>query len=310
MAMKVAVVGATGFIGQSGCAALLPLIDELVAVRAPRLRAPGRSIPELKEALACSPSVVQLERAFTGCDAVLNTAGIADAGCAGDALYGANALLPAVIQKAAISAGVPRFVHVSSAGVQAGQAILNEAREYAPISPYTSSKMFGESLLDATAGTVIYRPTSVHGVGRGITKRLWRFARSPFSSVAGPGDQPTPQALVASVASVAAHLVLTRSKPPTVVLHPYEGTTTAGVLRDLGGREPLHVPTRMAQAVVRAGSAITGPPRWVANNRRLEMLWFGQNQPAASWLLSDGWSSRTTNDDWQQLARDLTKETA
>lgn len=309
MPVRVGVVGATGFIGRHTCAALSHLVDEVVAVTAPRLRTSARSLPELTAEIARCDTHFELEHALHGCDLVLNAAGIADSGNSGDSLYGANSLLPGIVERAAISAGASRFVHMSSAGVQAGLRTLDDSRNYAPISPYTHSKVLGESIL-GSPNTVIYRPTSVHGADRRVTQKLWRFARSPLSSVAGSGDQPTPQVLVSSVASATTHLLLTRSTPPRIVLHPFEGTTAVGVLRDLGAREPLHIPRTLARGAMKAGSIPGVPPRLVANWRRLEMLWFGQEQARAGWLELDGWASMTTSQDWQQLAEDLSSRGA
>ena len=68
--------------------------------------------------------------------------------------------------------------------------------------------------------------------------------------------------------------------PPRVSLQPWEGWTTASLLRELGGREPRHLPAGPARVLVRAGyllSRLLGG-RGRAAVRRLELVWFGQRQ--------------------------------
>ena len=52
MSVRVGVVGATGFIGQHTCATLSHMVDEVVAVTAPRLSTSARSLPELTAEIA------------------------------------------------------------------------------------------------------------------------------------------------------------------------------------------------------------------------------------------------------------------
>jgi nucleoside-diphosphate-sugar epimerase len=240
-----------------------------------------------------------LREALKGCDAVVNAAGVARATSTGDAeLVGANALLPLVVAHAR-PAGA-RLVHVSSVAVQGRGCILDESPRRAPFSPYSASKALGEQALEQCPDVVVFRPTSVHGRDREVTRTLVKVLSSPGASVAGAGDGATPQVLVQNVASAVAFVALSTEMPPRVVLQPSENLTVRDLVTLLGRREPKHVPIPVARLVVSL-SARAG--RWSGSvagaSRRLEMMWFGQQQ-SRSWL--DGrWSAPVGREGWTEL---------
>jgi nucleoside-diphosphate-sugar epimerase len=246
-------------------------------------------------------ALAALLEALKGCDAVVNAAGVARATSTWDpAMVGANALLPLVVARARPTGA--RLVHVSSVAVQGRARVLDESAHYAPFSPYSASKALGEQGLSACPDVVVFRPTSVHGPERDVTRSLVRALSSPVASVAGPGDGATPQVLVQNVADAVAFVTLTAETPPRIVLQPSEGLTVAELVRLVGHREPTHVPTSVARLVVRSGA---GLGRWsgpvAGMTRRLEMMWFGQQQ-AGSWL--DGrWSAPVGHEGWRELTR-------
>lgn len=309
---RAAVVGASGFVGRAVRQALQSAGHEVVAVRAPRVRLPDAD-PTclLAEAARRTDLTAQLANALRGCDVVVNAAGDPDASCLDAArLNGANALVPALVARAAHAAGVDRLVHVSSAVVQADRDRLDDAPAGQGFSPYSVSKVAGEAVLDSAgpgpAVVVLYRPPSVHGVDRRVSRATARIARSPLGSVAGRGERPSPQALIDNVASAVAFLATCPQQPPRRVAHPWEGLTTGDVMRLLGsGREPVHLPGGCARAVVAAlrlaGRAV---PTLAAHARRVEILWFGQAQ-APSWLDTAGWIAPRGRQGWEALASDL-----
>lgn len=302
---SVAVLGASGFVGEAVSAALRARGLDVVEASAPRLRTAARSLDDLRSQTR-SPQVqaeiARLRRTLGDCGAVVNAAGIADAAGSGDDLFGANALLPAVVALAA--SGHARLVHVSSAAVQ-GRRALDETGTVAPFSPYSTAKTWGERLvLGYRPEAVCFRPTSVQGSDRRVTAALVRLASSPLSSVAGRGEHPTPQVLVENVGDAIAFVATTPERPPRFVLQPAEEMTVAGLMRVLGDREPRHVPEPVARLVVDAASRVGRRQEQVAPiARRLEMLWFGQAQ-AGGWLRGR-WEPPKGSREWGEL-RELT----
>lgn len=299
---SVAVLGASGFVGMHVSRALAERGVTVTDVRAPRLITSARDRPGLVAELSradVAQEVADLRARVAGCDAVIVAAGVAAATVDGDELFGANALLPGVVAEAASPA--TRIVHVSSAAVQGRRARLDESEEYAAFSPYSHSKALGEQLLlTLRRDACCFRPTSVQGPGRRVTKRLVALVSSPLASVAGRGEAPTPQALVGNVADAAAFLALTDMAPPRVVLHPWEGVTTGGLVRALGLREPWHVPVPLARLIVWSAFAVgRRSARAAGEARRLEMLWFGQAQQPG-WL-EGRWSAPQSLDAWKEL---------
>lgn len=305
---QVAVIGATGFIGSAVAIHLRAHDHDVVAVRAPRLTVEAgtadaliRSAEDRYEAVA--------DR-LMGCSVVINAAGIAVATSSnGPALWGANTLLPLVLQKAALAAGAQRFVQISSSAVQGRTARLTEDLEFAPDSAYSRSKAAAEQLLMAHPwdGSVILRPTSVHGPGRAITRRIASLARSPFSMVAAPGSRPTPQVHVAQVARAVQVLTDLSLHPPQVVLQPWEGFTTSSFLETLApGRRPRQLPACVVTGALKGGFAASrlGPSRLWANARRAELLLRGQPQ-VQGWLARTDPSLCEQHPSWAGLAAEL-----
>lgn len=323
MTRTVAVVGASGFVGSALVERLRQNSNWTVrGIRAPRLieaydgdipTNPGQdSLRHLGTVTAAnSAAIAALEQDVADVDALVNAAGLPRAiGRASNGLYLANAYLPSVL--ASVCPDGARYIHVSSAAVQGRQQTLDAKPTYAPFSPYSRSKALGEFLLLANPGhaqTVIFRPPAVHGVERQVTRTLARFGRSSFASVAAPGENPTAQALLANVADAIAHMTTVDDVPPQIVSHPSEGLSVHQLLLFLGDTPPRHVPpciARVAATALRAAGVMT--PRLAGLSRRLDSVWFGQEQ-AASWLTSSGWTPPHALDGWATLGRALTSST-
>lgn len=306
--MRVAVVGASGFVGGVVGTSLTRSGHEVLPVRAPRFRTRARTPNELRrEVMRTEDAVRGLSAEFSGCDAVINAAGLAQAISSDhDSLIGANALLPGILQRAALNAGSARFVHISSTAVQGRRSELDETGHYDAFSPYSRSKVLGEQVV-LTGGeqVVVYRPPSVHGSDRPVTQQLARFARGSFSSVAGPVARPSPQILAKSLGE-AVSFVSTAEGAPRIVMHPWEGMTTESLLVTLGcGREPRWIPSAVAAQAVRMSFLLARVRPGVEGiGRRVELLWFGQRQ-GSSWLARAGWSSDSDLQDWNALGREL-----
>lgn len=307
---SVALVGSSGFVG-SACARALSAAGWAVhPVPAPRLQTSGRTLEELQGELGEHRRVVSdLASTLRSCDTVVNAAGLAAPGAAdSDVLFGANSLLPAVVTVASALAGAQRLVHISSAAVQGRRGVLDETDETESFSPYSRSKALGERVvLEAGPGVraVVHRPTSVHGSSRRVTRTVARLAASPWSSVAGDGDSPTPQVHVDDVAAAVVFMVDRGSDDmPPIVLQPNGGMTTGEFFRLLGDRAPRRVPRTLAKGVARASStAARAGGRGAATARRLEMMWFGQDQ-VPGWLSAAGFVPPSQSEDWRAMGRE------
>lgn len=299
----VLVLGATGFVGRHVVGALSTRGIEVVAVAAPRVKTRARSLEELRgqlEAPDVQAAVGELELRLAGARVVINAAGVADAAGGGDVLFGADALLPGLVARAAPPAA--RVVHVSSAAVQGRRPVLDETEEYAPFSDYSTAKMLGEQLArEERSSVVIFRPTSVQGAERRVTQQIARIASSPLSSVASGNQRATPQVLAENVADAIAYVALTPDVPPPVVLQPWEGLTTMSLLTSLGDRAPRRIPNVIARPVLGVLFFIGSRRSKVAGMaRRVEMLWYGQDQKPG-WL-TGRWRAPLGPERWKEIA--------
>lgn len=300
---RVAVFGASGFVGGGVVDALSRRGFCVLPLRAPRLD-PVDEAGLLSRLTSHAPLVAEVAGWLARCSAVVNAAGSPDAGSTDDAsLLAVNALLPAVLAAATTRAEVPRYVHVSSAAVQGRKNTLDESRDRRPFSAYSQSKVIGEELLEQVRpeGTVSYRPPGVHAVDRHLTRTVARVAASPVRSVAAGADRNSPQALLANVGDAIAFLATCPVTPPSVVVHPSEGLTTRSLQELLGGRRPHEIPAPLARVLT---GTLTGLSRWApplaAHARRLEVMWWGQGQ-SVSWLTGQGWTPVQGHEQWRGL---------
>lgn len=304
--MKIAILGASGFVGSAVVATLEP-DHEVIRVRTPRLRSAERSVADIVAKAAALPELDALVAEMRGVDVVVNAAGNPDASSLDeDVLFGANALLPALALRAAEQAGARRFVHVSSAVVQNDKPVLDASEDLRPFSPYSASKVLGEEAVRAYSGALEvtrYRPPSVHAPSRRVTRMIRRISTSPVATVAAPGGQHTPQALLENVAAAIAALATWQDSTPSVVHHPSEGVTCRSLMEDLsGGRRPVALPRWVARLFVRAAKGVGRIHKpTAANARRVELLWLGQEQ-APSWLTEQGWTVPVGREGWRSLA--------
>lgn len=285
-----AVSGATGFVGSALVSRLRAEGVEVRPLRAPRVLLPESldDPGDIAERAHASEVVDAWAGQLVGVDVLINAAGLATPGAPpSEALYGANALLPAVVLHAAETAGVQRVIHLSSAAAQGHQPMLDESIAAHPFSPYSRSKALGERAFLAAArrrssDAVVVRATSVQGAGRPTTAALKRVARSPLASVAGDGSRPT---VVSSIDGLVDFVVaVSRSTNPlgAIMLQPWEGLSTADVLREARGAQPRHLPEWLCRSAL--GSArVVGRvvPEIAGIERRLALMWFGQAQRSA-----------------------------
>ncbi|MCC9068938.1 NAD-dependent epimerase/dehydratase family protein [Arthrobacter cryoconiti] len=318
------ILGGTGFVGSSVMAELRARSLPAFSLQAPRLTtaaqtanaiaaiavgaadatgaiAVGAKVADAADAGAVAganaaadviAAFVQLKDAFAGAAVVVNAAGLATPGeRASGAMMGANALLPGLAALAARAAGVPVFIHLSSASVQGHRPIIDETADRAPFSAYSRSKAIGEEVLETVraqnpspagdAGRITtVRATSVQGPSRPTTQQLVRIARSRISSVAAPGTAPTPVSSINALSWFVTEVALYEGPIPAIVLQPWEGLGVAQVLTAAGGRSPLQLPAWLAHTVLACGYAVSKVAREKLHGplRRVELMWFGQSQ--------------------------------
>ena len=172
MTRRVAVTGASGFIGRHVTAALAARGDVPVAIARPF------QLPALVEV-------------FRGVDSVVHLAGVVAAVHAQD-FFTANVEGTHAVARAAATAGA-RLIHISSLAA-AGPAPLSAPRSEddppAPITPYGRSKLESERRVVATPGLrwTILRPGVVYGPGDGAMLPLFRYAARGILPLAGRPD--------------------------------------------------------------------------------------------------------------------------
>ncbi|MGC0272904.1 NAD-dependent epimerase/dehydratase family protein [Pseudactinotalea sp. Z1739] len=149
--MRIAVLGASGFVGSAVRAAARHAGHHVIEVPAPRLTTAARGTDAVHaQAMMADDDAATLADRLTEAQVVINAAGLATPGAGmTDAVVGANALLPGVVVRAAALAGAERVVHVSSAAVHGEARVLDPAAQPRPASPYGWSKLWGEQVASA-----------------------------------------------------------------------------------------------------------------------------------------------------------------
>jgi len=160
--MKIALTGATGFVGGHLLRRLVEAGHEVRALTR-RLRGPEAGVEWIAGDLADHDALARL---VEDCDAVIHVAGVLNAPDRAGFEAGNVAGTAAMIE-AATTAGVHRFVHVSSLA----------ARE-PKLSLYGESKARSEALVTASPlPFAIVRPPAVYGPGDRETLDLFRMAK-------------------------------------------------------------------------------------------------------------------------------------
>jgi nucleoside-diphosphate-sugar epimerase len=249
---RVLVTGASGFIGRPLAAALA---DAGYTVRAAARGRRGLDFPSGIE-LAALPDLAQpadWRPLLAGVDAVVHVAAIAHVGSdIPEATYDrVNHRATAELARAAATAGVSRFVFISSTRAQAGAAAdrpLRETDAPSPTDAYGRSKLAAEAALRA-AGIpyTILRPALVYGPGaKGNLASLMRIAALPLPLPFGAfANRRSLVALDNLIAAVRFALEDARAVNETFLVADPDAVTVAelvAMLRAAHDRKPWLVP--------------------------------------------------------------------
>ena len=260
---RIAVTGATGFIGRHLVADLVARGVEVVAVGRPLERA-------------------ALARAFTGADAVVHLAGVVSAVRERD-FSAVNVDLTRAVADSARAAGV-RLIHMSSlaaAGPAPRSAPRSEDDPPAPVTPYGRSKLEGERLLNAMPELrwMIVRPAIVYGPGDRAMLPLFRLARRGVLPLVGrPGAAYTVMHVADLIRTIVAALESGVDRDTIFAGHPRPVSAREileGVRAAVGGTARIvSVPmalTRIAALAGDIGGRISGRLLLMNGSRYVEL---------------------------------------
>jgi len=190
--MRVAVTGATGFVGSHLAEALLTAGHELTCL----VRSPARAAA-LREA-GCTLVEGGLEdegglrRLVEGADVLHHVAGLIAARSV-EEFERVNRAGTFALARLAREAGVKRMVYVSSLAVS-GPTVpgrpLEDADRDQPVTPYGRSKQAGEQAVRASGvAFTIVRPPAVYGPRDRELLRVFQMARRGWAPLLGDGSQ-------------------------------------------------------------------------------------------------------------------------
>ena len=172
MPLKIALTGATGFVGRAVVSALLAKRHQVSALVRDMIRA---NLPlELRLVQGDLQNGAAVDDLTNGADVVIHVAGVTGALTRND-FFVANERGSRAIAEAAARNGVKRFVHISSLA----------ARE-PDLSIYGASKSAGEAAVEtfsAKMSVVILRPPAVYGPGDRGTLPLLRSLTQSFAVI-------------------------------------------------------------------------------------------------------------------------------
>jgi nucleoside-diphosphate-sugar epimerase len=260
---RIAVTGATGFIGRHLVAGLASRGDEVVPVGRPLERA-------------------ALAAAFRDVDAVVHLAGVVSAVREGT-FAAVNVEGTRAVAEAAQASGA-RLIHVSSlaaAGPAPAAAPRSEDDAPRPVTPYGHSKLEGERVVASIAGLrwIVLRPGIVYGPGDRAMLPLFQLASHGLLPLTGRADAAYTIVHVGDVVrSLIAALDSDADREAIFVGHarPAGNRELLEAVRSAVGRPArmVRVPmavTRLAAWAGDIGGALRGRPLAINSSRYVEL---------------------------------------
>ena len=255
--MILAITGGTGFVGSR--------LIELAAAAGHEVRAltrrPQPDMPHVTWVPGALDTPIALASLVRGADAVIHVAGVVNAPDRAGFAAGNVAGTQAVVD-AATTAGVQRFIHVSSLAAREPQ-----------LSDYGWSKAGAEHVVEASSlNWMIVRPTAIYGPGDMEMRDMFRMAKFGLALLPPPGRMS-----VIEVSDLARLLLaLVASNHGRVILEVDDGApggwTHADFARAIGtavGRRvlPLALPKAILTLAARADRLLRGPRARLTTDR-------------------------------------------
>ena len=174
MPLKIALTGATGFVGRTVVNEMLGVKHSVTAL----VRDVGRAnLPrDVRLISGDLQNIAALDELTTGADVVIHVAGLISALKREDYFIANEQGMRNVVQ-AALRHGVKRFVHISSLSAREPQ-----------LSAYGASKLAGEAVLSEEMSTVVLRPPAVYGNGDKATLPLLKALTQSVAFIPGRAD--------------------------------------------------------------------------------------------------------------------------
>ncbi|WP_309602781.1 NAD(P)-dependent oxidoreductase [Sphingomonas sp.] len=296
-ALKLAITGGTGFVGQR-------LLDMALA-QGHHVRALTRRSQAVRFGVTWIEGALdepeRLAKLVEGTDAVIHVAGVVNADAAG--FEAGNVLGTGAILSAAERAGIARFVHVSSLAAREPQ-----------LSMYGASKARSEALVAASPlSTAIVRPPAVYGPGDREMLDMFKMASRGFVLL-----PPAGRLSLIHVDDLASLLLSIAASTETGMIEPDDGRANGWTHRGFGnalgvavGRKvhTVSMPRLILTAAARADRLARGKkakltpdrvayfchPDWVVDPAQAPTSWHAAIPTpqgladTATWYRSAGW---------------------
>lgn len=306
--MKVAVTGATGFVGSHLVEALLARGDGVSCL----VRRPDQAEALARSGVRLVPGSLEDDGALRtlaeGAEVLYHVAGaVTAAGGGNNKLEHVNLNGTEAVVRAAAAASVPRLIHVSSLAAS-GPAVrgvpLGDTTQCQPVTDYGRSKLQGEAAVRAGGiPFTIIRPPAVYGPRDRQFLAAFRMVRRGVAPVLGDGRQELSlihvrdlaHALIAAAASPQAAGRTYHAAHPEIVT---QRELIGGIAEALGRRVWLVAIPRPAVIailhVVGAAADLVGARTVLRPGKTPELLAPAWTCAARSLSSDTGWSAQTS----------------